>query len=96
MIEQSLNYASSTVKEMVNPFETSVDNLKHKEEKNKFSAASKNKGKEKSPNKKRKQADFYFSVVEPVRSPLRITSLKLHGTIFYTQNVFKLQKSIKI
>ena len=41
MIEQGLNYTYSTVKEMSVFFETTVENLEHKEDKKKSSAAAK-------------------------------------------------------
>ena len=39
MIEQGFNYADSTIKDMTDFFETRVENLEPKEEKNKSSAA---------------------------------------------------------
>ena len=41
MIEQGFNYADSTIKAMTDLFETRVENLEPKEEKKKFSVASK-------------------------------------------------------
>ena len=54
IIEQSFNYPNSIIKEMTDFFETGVENLEPKEDKNEFSKAS----------KKRKRADSDSSVVE--------------------------------
>ena len=60
MIEQGFNYADSTIKEMTDLFETRVENLEPKEDKNKFSAATKKSLKN---TKKRKREDSDSSVV---------------------------------
>ena len=55
IIEQGLNYVDSTVKEMTDLFETGVENLEPREDKNKSSASSRQKNQEKKSNKKTKQ-----------------------------------------
>ena len=61
MIEQGLNYAYSTIKEMTDFFETRVENLEPKEERKKSSAASKQR---KKSHKKRKRDYSDSSVIE--------------------------------
>ena len=63
MIEQDLNDADSTVKEMTDFSETRVENLEPKENKETSSAAAK-KLKDKKSIKKRKQEDSDSSVIE--------------------------------
>ena len=82
MIEQGFNYTDSAVKEMIDFFETRVENLEPKEEKKKSSTAAK-KSQTKS-SKKRKWEDSDSSVVESSkessveRSPSRKYYI-LHG-----------------
>ena len=63
MIEQSFNYADSTVKEMTDFFEIRVENLEHKIDKKKSSAQLKKK-KEKNALIKRKRGDYNSSILK--------------------------------
>ena len=63
MIEQGFNYTDSTIKEIIDFFETRVENLEPKERIEKSSAAAK-KYKDKKSNKKWKQEDSDSSAIE--------------------------------
>ena len=62
MINQDFNYADSTIKETTDFFETRVENLEPKEDKERSSAASKKPLKK---FKKSKREDFDSNIVEP-------------------------------
>ena len=62
MIQQSFNYADTTVKETTDLFKTKVEKLETKEEQRNFSVAAK-KSKDKKSLKKRKKVDANFTVI---------------------------------
>ena len=91
MIEQSFNYTDSTIKEMIDFYETRVENLEPKEEKKKSSAAAK---KAKKSYKKRKREDSNSNVVEPSEENIesRCPSKKyyiLHGKYSHSIDSYK-------
>ena len=91
MIEQGLNYADSTIKEMTAFFDTSVENLERKEEKKIYSAAA---NKAKKSTKERKREDSDSSVIEPSKESTEACHLSknyciLHGKCSHSTDTCK-------
>ena len=87
MIEQGFNYTDSTIKEMTDFFETRVENLELKDNKNESPTAVK---KSKKSHKRRKIDDSNFSVVESNEQ----STESCHP--FYTTNAIILRIVVKI
>ena len=91
MIKEGFNYTASTIEEMSDFFETRVENLKPKEEKNKSSSAAEKSLKK---AKKRKIEDPDFSVVESSEESTKACSTSkkhyiLHGKCSHSMDSYK-------
>ena len=94
MIEQALNYADSTVKEMTDFFETRVENLEHEVDKNK-SSSSKIKAKKTNNSRNRKEqtpTQVLYSQVKNLLSNIGQT----RSTAFCTENAVILHAIARI
>ena len=96
MIEQGFNYTDSTVKEMIDLFETRVENLEPKEKRKKSSAAAK-KTKNKKRLKKGKQKNSNSNVLASSKesSMERLVYCILHGKCNHTMDLCSMMRKNK-
>ena len=98
IIKQGFNYADSTIKEMIDFFETRVENLEPKEDRKMSSSASK---KPRKALKKRKREDSDSSVIESsdesteARFPTRKYCI-LHGKCSHSTAYYKVLRAMVV